>query len=55
MTVYVVICADPNDHGSECWTHGVYASKATARRVYERLTHETYWTVRLDTKRVRPA
>ena len=52
MTVYVVICADPADGGTECWTHGVYADKAAARRVFKRLTDDTTWTVRLDTKRV---
>lgn len=52
MTVYVVICTDPADQGSECWTHGVYVSKKTARRVYERLIADGYLTVRLDAKRV---
>lgn len=52
MTVYVVICADPSGQGSECWTHGVYESKATARRVFNRLRDETCLTVRLDTKRI---
>lgn len=54
MTVYVVICTDPSDRGAECWTHGVYADKKTARRVFERLRDDTTWTVRLDPKVVRP-
>lgn len=52
MTVYVVVCCDPSDRGAECWTHGVYASKVTARRVWRRLTDDTTRTVRLDQKHV---
>lgn len=53
MTVYVVVCCDPADNGSELWTHGVYATKKQARRVFERLTADGYLTVRLDAKPVR--
>ena len=55
MTVHVVVCCDPADRGSELWTHGVYTSIETARRVCQRLTNETYWTVRVDSLRVKPA
>lgn len=54
MSVWVVICTDPADRGSECWTHGVYESKETARRVYNRLIEDGYLTVRIDRKRVYP-
>lgn len=53
MSVWVVICTDPADRGCECWTHGVYANEASARRVLDRLRTNTYWTVRLDRRRVR--
>lgn len=52
MTVYVVICTDPADRGSELWTHGVYCNKESARRVYNRLVAENHVTVRIDKKKV---
>lgn len=54
MTVYVVVCCDPADRGSELWTHGVYETEAQARRVFDRLTRDSYLTVRLDAKPVQP-
>lgn len=55
MTVHVVTCCDPADQGSELWAHGAYATKAQARRVFERLRRDTCWTVRINTLKVRSA
>ena len=54
MTVYVVTCCDPADRGSELWAHGAYATMAQARRVYDRLCRDTYFTVRINRLRVTP-
>lgn len=54
MSVYVIICADPGTAG-DVWVHGVYESHATAKRVFQRLSDETYYTVRLTKARTRSA
>ena len=54
MTVYVVTCADP-EPGGEVWAHAAYATMAQAKRVYRRLCDDTYFTVRINKLRVRPA
>lgn len=53
MTVWIVTCADPADHGAgECWAHGAYRTKAQAQRVYRRLCDTTYFTVRINRLRL---
>ena len=53
MTIYVVTCCDPADYGLEMWAHGAYTTMAQARRVYDRLCRDTYFTVRINKLRVR--
>lgn len=54
MTVYVVACSDTCE-GGDVWVHGVYATKAQAVRVFTRLTENSYYTVKIDKRRVRDA